>query len=74
MAESQLVLRCPYCDDWTFEVKLPDSWHSAYSFEEPLMSSFHGDIKKQEIVCRNPKCRKAITIYWYAPMEYFDRM
>jgi hypothetical protein len=74
MAESQLVLRCPYCDNWTFEAKPPDSWHSAYSFEEPLMSSFHGDVKKQEIVCHNLECKKTITIYWYAPMEYFDRM
>jgi hypothetical protein len=73
MAEYQLVLRCPYCDE-PFEVRPPDNWHSAYSFEEPLMSSFHGEVRKQTIACQNPKCKKNITIFWYAPMEYFDRM
>ncbi len=74
MTESQLVLRCPYCDEWTFEATPPDKWHSAFSLEEPLMSSLHGEVKTQTIICQNRKCRKPITIYWYAPMEYFDRM
>ncbi len=73
MTESQFSLRCPYCDS-IFEAKSPDNWHSAFSFEEPIMSSFHGEVKKQEIVCPNSKCKKLITVYWYAPMEYFDRM
>jgi len=73
MAESKPILRCPYCDS-PFEARPTDNWHSAYSFEEPLISSFHGEVKKQEIACQNPKCKKLITIYWYAPMEYFDRM
>jgi hypothetical protein len=73
MAESELVLRCPYCGQ-TFDAIPPDTWHSAHSFEEPLLSNFHGEVKLQEIICQNPKCRKTITIYWYAPMEYFNRM
>ena len=73
MAESQLFLGCPYCN-CTFEAKPPDSWHFEYSFEEPLISSHRGEVKKQEIVCQNPKCRKPITIYWYSPIEYFNMM
>ena len=43
MAVSKLLLRCPYCD-WPFEVKPPDSLHSAYSFEKPLRGSFYGEV------------------------------
>jgi hypothetical protein len=73
VAESQLILRCPHCDA-ALEVKRPDNWHSAFSFDEPLMSSFHGEVKRQEIPCPNKQCKKSIVIYWYAPLEYFDRM
>jgi len=74
MTESKLLFRCPHCNEWTFEATPPDSRHSAFSFEEPLMSSFNGEARTQTIVCQNRKCRKPIVIYWYAPMEYFDRM
>ena len=73
MAESQLALRCPHCNS-AFEVSPPDNWHSAHSFEEPVMSDSHGEVKKQETACPNPKCKRRLTIYWYAAMEYFNRM
>jgi len=73
MAASILLLRCPYCD-WPFEVNPPDRVHSAYSFEKPLKGSFYGEVIEQSLVCRNPECKKPITIYWYAPMNYFDRV
>jgi hypothetical protein len=73
MAVAKLLLRCPYCD-WQFEVKQPDRIHSAYSFEKPLRSSFYGEVIEQNLVCQNPKCKKPITVFWYAPMNYFDRM
>jgi hypothetical protein len=73
MAATKLLLRCPYCD-WPFEVNPPDRVHSAYSFEKPVKGSFYGEVIEQNIVCRNPKCKKPITIYWYAPMNYFDRI
>jgi len=71
MAETQLVLRCPYCN-CNFEAKPPDSWRFEYSFEEPPLSNVHGEVKKQEVVCKNRECRKPITLYWYAPIEYFS--
>lgn len=74
MIESQFVFRCPHCNDAVFEATPPDSWHSVFSFDEPLMSSLHGEVKTQTITCRNVKCKKPITIYWYAPMEYYNRM
>jgi hypothetical protein len=73
MPESQLVFRCPYCDE-PFEATPPDRLHTAFSFEEPLMASFHDEVKRQTIICKNPECKKPIVIYWYAPMEYFARI
>jgi len=73
MAVSKLALECPYCH-WFFKASAPDKIHSAYSFEKPLRGSFYGEVIKQNLVCRNPKCKKSITIYWYAPLNYFNRV
>ena len=73
MALSTIVLECPYCH-WMFKAKPPDRLHSAYSFEKPLIGSFHGEVIEQNLVCRNPKCKKPIKIYWYAPMDYFNQV
>jgi hypothetical protein len=73
VAKSKLALECPYCDE-IFEATPPDKIHSAYSFDKPLKGSFHGEVMEQDFVCQNPKCRKAFTIYWYAPLSYFDRV
>ena len=73
MATSKLALECPYCHR-IFEVAPPDKIHSAYSFEKPLKGSFYGEVIEQNLVCRNPKCKRAVAIYWYAPLNYFNRV
>ena len=73
MSESLLVLECPYCDA-ILEVRPPDKLHSAYSTKKPLSSSYHGDVIQQKIPCKNKECKKPITVYWYSPMDYFNRM
>jgi hypothetical protein len=73
MAVSKLLLRCPYCD-WPFEAEPPDRLHFAYSFEKPSRGSFYGEVIEQNLFCQNLKCKKSLTIYWYAPLDYFDRM
>jgi hypothetical protein len=73
VAASKLTLECPYCQ-WIFEAMPPDKFHSAYSFEKPLRGSFHGEVVEQILVCRNLKCKKTIVIYWYAPLNYFNRV
>ncbi len=73
MSEVYRVLKCPYCDH-TFKTVQPDSWHSAYSFDEPVMSSLHGEVKHQQTICRNPKCAKNLDVYWFAAIEYFNQM
>ena len=71
VVQSKLALECPYCY-WIFEALPPDKFHVAYSFEKPLKGSFNGEVVEQELVCRNPKCRKQFKIYWYAPLDYFS--
>jgi hypothetical protein len=73
MSETQRFLRCPYCNHAS-EAMPPDSMRSAYSFEIPVTSGLHGQVKKEETECKNPKCRKLITIYWYASMEYLETL
>jgi len=73
MATSRVNLECPNCQS-KFEARLPDRLHSAYSFEKPQEGRFTGSVITQNLVCRNPKCRKPITIYWYAPIDFFNRI
>ena len=75
MTESQFVLKCPYCSSiFVPEPPESDRWHSEFSLEKPQLSSAYGDVIEQKIVCKNPECKKPLTVYWYAPMEYFNRM
>ena len=73
MTTSKLALECPYCH-WVFEAKPPDELHFAFSFERPLRGSFYGKIIEKNLVCQNPNCKRNMTIYWYAPLDYFDRI
>jgi hypothetical protein len=73
MPISIVVLECPFCNE-ILEAESPDRLHSAYSFRKPLASSYHGDVVKKKYRCQNPECRKSITIYWYAPLDYFNRI
>jgi len=67
------TLECPFCYE-ILEVQPPDRLHSAFSFSMPLPKSFHEKIIKKKYKCQNLKCKKLITIFWYAPLEYFNRL
>lgn len=73
MAISKIVLECPFCDQ-IFETASPDKLHTAYSLEKPIVSIFHGKVVKKMLKCQNPGCKKQIAIYWYAPLDYFNRI
>jgi hypothetical protein len=70
---SIVVLECPFCFQ-ILEVKAPDKLHFAYSVEKPLVKSYYGKVLKKKYRCLNPECKKQVTIYWYAPLDYFNRM
>jgi hypothetical protein len=67
------VLECPFCYE-ILEVQPPNRLHSAFSLQKPLAKSYHGDIVKTKHKCQNPECKKPIKIFWYAPLEYFNRI
>jgi uncharacterized protein YlaI len=67
------TFECPFCNE-ILEVKPPDRLHSAFSFVEPIPKSYHQKIAKRQYMCQNPECKKSITVFWYAPFEYFSRI
>lgn len=67
------VLECPFCYE-ILEVKPPDKLHTAFSSVEPITRSYHGDVVKKKYKCQNQNCKKAIPVFWYAPLEYFNRL
>jgi hypothetical protein len=67
------VLECPFCYE-ILEVESPDRLHSAFSFTKPIPKSYHQNIVKKKYKCQNPECKKPITVFWYAPFEYFNRL
>jgi hypothetical protein len=73
MSASKGVLECPFCDE-IFEVESPDKLHTAFSTTKPIQKSYHADVVGKKHKCQNSKCGKTITVYWYAPLEYFSRI
>ena len=67
------VVECPYCYK-PLKIEPPDKIHSAFSSDKPIRNSFHGDIVKTKVKCKNPECGKTVTVFWYAPLEYFTRI
>jgi hypothetical protein len=67
------VLECPFCFE-ILEVEPPDRFHTAFSSAKPIPNSYHGDVVKKKCKCRNQDCKKLITVFWYAPLEYFNRI
>jgi len=65
------VLECPFCYE-ALQVEPPDKIHSAFSVEQPIKNSYHGDIVKKKVKCKS--CQETLTLYWYAPLEYFNRI
>lgn len=67
------VIECPFCYE-ILEVEPPDRLHSAFSFAKPMPKSYYKNVLKKRYKCQNPKCKKPITIFWYAPLEYLNRL
>ncbi|MGD0451166.1 MAG: hypothetical protein ABSA79_08965 [Candidatus Bathyarchaeia archaeon] len=67
------VLECPSCNE-ILEIEPPDRRHSTLISAKPIPKNFHGKIIQKKVRCKNQDCKKTITVYWYAPLEYFCRM
>ena len=66
------IIECPFCDE-ILEVEAPDKSHISVSVK-PIPKNFHGDIIRKEVRCTNEDCKKTVTVYWIAPIEFFSRM
>jgi hypothetical protein len=73
MVNSTGVLECPYCQE-VFEVQSSDSIRTAFSTAKPIPKIYYGEFKVKRHRCKNPECRKTVTVYWYSPLEYFSRI
>lgn len=65
------TIECPFCNE-ILEIKPPDKLHAAFSFENPIPNSYYGNVMKKKLKC--PNCKKSIWVFWYAPLEYFNRI
>ena len=70
--KDKVKLECPECY-WMFNVKRPNSSHPVASLKKPKENSFDGTIIEELHDCRNPKCRKTFSIYWFEPKRFFER-
>jgi hypothetical protein len=73
MNVTKRVLECPFCYE-ILEVEAPDALHSAYSSVKPIARIYQNDIVEKKYTCPNAKCRRTFTIYWYEPLDYFNRI
>lgn len=70
MPPKKIILHCPYCG-WRFETSRPDDFHKYGSVSRPKESEVIEDIEETVQDCRNPKCLKPITVYWFEPKPFF---
>jgi hypothetical protein len=69
----KVTLECPNCH-WVFEATMVDKHHSFASVKEPQKDKITGDVTVENRVCRNPKCQKPFTLYWFDLKMHIDRM
>lgn len=69
MTEDKIILECPYCY-WMFQAKRPDGSVSTASLSKPHESRADETVIEDSNVCRNPKCKKIFTVYWFQPVIF----
>jgi hypothetical protein len=72
MSRRRIVLRCPFCET-RFETFSVDNFHVEGRVEKPSKDDYVGDIIEKIEDCRNPKCLRPITVYWYEPKRDFRK-
>jgi len=66
-------LECPSCH-WMFKAAPPDNQHTFASTKEPAKNKINSDTIKKDQHCRNPKCQKQFSVYWYDSKMHLDRV
>jgi hypothetical protein len=73
VSANKVTLECPNCH-WVFEATITDKYHTFASVEEPQKGKITGDAITENRFCRNPKCQKPFTLYWFDLKMHIDRM
>lgn len=60
----QIVLECPRCC-WIIRLEKLDNRHPRCALSKPERTTTKGDVIEEPRVCRNPRCKKQFTLYWY---------
>ena len=68
--KATVLKKCPSCG-WTFEVEKGDKLHPHCSTKKPKDTDITEDVVTKLYDCRNPKCLKPITVYYYRAKPFF---
>jgi hypothetical protein len=60
----KIRLECPRCC-WIFETSPPDRKHPNFTYNKQEANNTVSSIIEEPRICRNPKCKKHFTLYWY---------
>jgi hypothetical protein len=66
------IIECPFCGEF-LEVEPPDRFHITLS-TKPIPKTFLSDAIQRKVSCKNEECKKTVTVYWIAPIEYVTRL
>lgn len=72
ISKKKISFECPKCH-WILRLIKPDILHPIPLSSKPEQIN-EDDLLINECVCRNPRCKKIITIYWTKPKDYFNRI
>ena len=67
-----VVMRCPHCNSPFEDIRF-DSSHPCYSLDKPLKRKAEKATIKV-YVCKNPKCKAKITVYWCDETLFLNRL
>jgi hypothetical protein len=65
-----ILKKCPFCN-WTLLAERGDRMHPHCSTEKPKETVVERDVITKLYSCRNPKCLKPITVYYYNAKQAF---
>ena len=65
-----ILKKCPYCN-WNFLAEKGDRLHPHSSTEKARKSDVKGNVITKLYDCRNPKCLKLITVYYFRTKSAF---
>ena len=68
----KISFECPKCH-WILRLVKPDNFHPIPLSSKPPQIK-KDEILIKEIICRNPRCKKTITIYWTKPKDFYNRI